>query len=86
MPLSEKHRSELFSYFEPRLGTEVTEAMLQEFPRYAGGELVTREYLDLRLDALKGDIFSGLTGWFVGATTVVLAAMAICTTIIVAAN
>ena len=95
MPLSEKHRSELFSYFEPRLGTDVTEAMLQEFPRYAGQELVTRQYLDLRLEALsasidaklfgvRGDLSGRMTSLFVGVTTILLAAMAIATTVIIA--
>ena len=82
MALSEKHRSELYTYFEPRLGGDVTEAMLREFPKGSGDELVTREYLDLRLDALMGRIATLI----VGTATVVVACMAVATTIILAAN
>ena len=90
MPLSEKNRSELFAYFEPRLGVGTTAARLSEFPRSSGQELVTKDYLDLRLDALAGDLRSGIMGQVttlvVSATTVVLAALAIATTIVIAAN
>lgn len=82
MPLSAKHRSELYTYFEPRLGSEVTEAMLREFPKGSGDELVTREYLDLRLEALMGRVAT----YFVGFSTLILAAIAIATTIVIAAN
>jgi hypothetical protein len=82
MALSERHRSELYTYFEPRLGDEVTEAMLREFPKGSGDELVTREYLDLRLDAMMGRIATLV----VGTASVVLAAMAIATTVLLAAD
>ncbi len=92
MALSEKHRSELYQYFEPALGAEVTEAMLREFPRGSGGEVVTREYLDLRLDALASQLRSemvGLTGRLtvvlLGAASVIIAAIAVATTVIIAA-
>ncbi len=84
MALSEKHRSELYTYFEPRLGGEVTEAMLKEFPKGSGDELVTREYLDLRFEAFEGQLMSRLATYFIGATTILLAALAIATTVIVA--
>ncbi len=86
MALSEKHRSELYMYFEPRLGGDVTEAMLREFPKGSGDELVTREYLDLRFEAFEGRIIGRLTSLILGTATVVIAAMAIATTIIIAAN
>jgi hypothetical protein len=82
MALSEKHRSELYQYFEPELGDEVTEAFLKEFPKGNSDELVTREYLDLRLQAFKGE----MAALFVGFSTLIIAALAVCTTIIVAAN
>jgi hypothetical protein len=86
MALSEKHRSELYTYFEPRLGGDVTEAMLREFPKGSGDELVTREYLDLRFEAFEGRIIGRLTSLILGTATVVIAAVAIATTIILAAN
>jgi hypothetical protein len=63
----------------------------------SGDELVTREYLDLRLDALsasieaklfglRGDLSSRVTSLFVGFTRIILGAMAVATTIILAAN
>jgi hypothetical protein len=86
MALSEKHRSDLYTYFEPRLGGDVTEAMLREFPKGSGDELVTREYLDLRFEAFEGQLMSRLATYFIGTTTLVLSAMAVATTIIIAAN
>jgi hypothetical protein len=68
------------------LGDEVTEAMLREFPKGTGDELVTREYLDLRLEAFEGRIIGRLTTLMLGATALVLAAMAIATTVIIAAS
>jgi hypothetical protein len=84
MTLSEKHRSELYTYFEPRLGGDVTEAMLKEFPKDRGDELVTRDYLDLRLEAFEGQLLSRLATYFIGTTTLVLSAIAIATTVVVA--
>ena len=86
MALSEKHRSELYTYFEPRLGGDVTEAMLREFPKGSGDELVTREYLDLRFEAFEGQLMSRMATYFIGTTTLVLSAIAVATTIIIAAN
>ncbi len=86
MALSEKHRSELSTYFEPRLGGDVTEAMLREFPKGSGDELVTREYLDLRFEAFEGRIIGRLTSLILGTATVVIVAMAVATTIILAAD
>lgn len=89
MALSEKHRSELYQYFEPALGAEVTEAMLREFPKGSGDEPVTRQYLDLRLDALAGQLTGQLIGRMttlvLGAATVVIAAVAVAATIVIAA-
>jgi hypothetical protein len=90
MALSERHRSELYQHFEPELGAELAEAFVREFPKGSGDELVTREYLDLRLDALAGDLRSGIIGqmttYFIGFTSVIVGAMAIATTVIIAAN
>ena len=86
MALSEKQRSELYQYFEPRLGGEMAEAMLREFPKGSGDALVTREYLDLRFEASEGRIIGRLTTLVLGTATVVIAAMAIATTIILAAG
>jgi hypothetical protein len=80
MALSEKHRSELYQYFEPQLGDEVTEAFLKEFPKGSGDELVTREYLDLRLDAFMGR----MTGIILGMGSLVIAAIGVATTIVIA--
>ena len=60
----------------------MTEAFLRELPKGSADELVTREYLDLRLDALMGR----LATLIVGTATIVIAAMAIATTIVIAAN
>jgi len=86
MALSEKHRSELYQHFEPELGAELAEALVREFPKGSGDELVTREYLDLRLDAFRGDIIGRMTALVLGAATVLLGAMAVATTIIIAAS
>ena len=89
MALSEKHRSELYQYFEPVLGAEVTEAMLRQFPKGSGDEPVTREYLDLRLDALTGQLTGQLIGRMtplvLGAASVVIAAVAVAATVVIAA-
>ena len=82
MALSEKHRSELYQYFEPELGVEVTEAFLKEFPKGSADEYVTREYLDLRFQAFKGE----MAAYFIGFTTLIITAIGIATTIILAAG
>ena len=84
MALSEKHRSELYQYFEPALGAEVTEAMLREFPKGSGDEAVTREYLDLRLEALTGQLIGRMTSLVLGSASVVIAAVAVAATIVIA--
>jgi hypothetical protein len=88
MALSEKHRSTLYEYFAPKLGEEVTEAFIAQFPRGDRDEPVTREYLDVRLDALRGDLTSGLTGRIttvvLGAASIVIAAVGGAATIVIA--
>jgi hypothetical protein len=43
--LSQKHRIALYEHFVPRLGEDVTEALLAEFPAHDGDELVTKTFL-----------------------------------------
>jgi hypothetical protein len=50
-----KHRNSIFRSLTPILGEEETEAMLAHFPTTDGDELVTRQYLDLRLAQLQGE-------------------------------
>src|SRR5436190_508526 len=87
MALSEKHRSELYTYFEPRLGGDVTEALIAEFPRGPGDEPVTRDYLDLRLAAqtaeLRAELLGRMTTLVLGVASVLVACMAIATTVII---
>jgi hypothetical protein len=75
MELSEKHRSTLYEYFAPRLGEEVAEALISQFPKGSADEPITREYLDLRLEALRGDIITRLTTVILGTGGVVIAAI-----------
>ncbi len=81
MALSEKHRSTMYEYFAPRLGEDVTEAFIGNFPRGQIDEPITREYLDLRLEAMLGRI----TTLFLAASTVIVAAVVVSATVVIAA-
>ncbi len=92
MALSEKHRSALYEHFAPTLGEEVTEAFLDQFPRGTADEPVTREYLDLvldarfaQVDARIGNVLGQLTAVILGAATVVVATIGVATTVIITA-
>ena len=65
MALSQKHRSVLFDYLAPRVGEEVTEALMAEFPARDGDELVTKDFLRAELAEVRSEI-SGLRGEFAG--------------------
>jgi alanine dehydrogenase len=54
--LSQKHRSVLFDYLAPRVGEEVTEALMAEFPARDGDELVTKEFLRAELADVRTEI------------------------------
>lgn len=56
MALSQKHRTALYEHFAPRLGEEVTEALLAEFPARDGDELVTKTFLRAELAELRADV------------------------------
>jgi hypothetical protein len=61
--LSQKHRSVLFDYLAPRVGEEVTEALMAEFPARDGDELVTKDFLRAELAEVRSE-FAGLRGEF----------------------
>jgi hypothetical protein len=61
MALSQKHRSVLFEYLSPRVGEEVTEALMAEFPSRDGDELVTRDFLRAELAELRAEFLGDLT-------------------------
>lgn len=56
MALSQKHRNALFAHFSPRLGEDVTEAFLAEFPAREGDELVTRSHQRAELAEVRRDM------------------------------
>ena len=69
MALSQKHRVALYEFLQPRLGDDVTEAFLSEFPTDPGDELVTKQFLRAELAELRaeigaetGDIRIGMAG------------------------
>ncbi len=58
MALSQKHRSVLFEYLSTRVGEEVTEALMAEFPARDGDELVTKEFLRAEMAELRTEMAS----------------------------
>jgi len=80
MALSHKHRSVLFEYLSPRVGEEVTEALMAEFPARDGDEAVTKEFLRAEVAELRTEI-AGLQSRLI---TTFVAVSALATTIIVA--
>jgi hypothetical protein len=79
MALSHKHRSLLYDDFASRVGDEVAEALMAEFPTHDGDELVTKDFLRAELATLRADILVRQTG-------VLLTAIGIATAILAAVN
>ena len=64
MALSAQHRSILYTEFVERLGPDVTEAFLAEFPAREGDEPITRDFLRAELSVTRGGLpRDGVTGW-----------------------
>lgn len=84
MALSQKHRSVLFEYLSPRVGEEVTEALMAELPARDGDELVTKDFLRAELAELRTEMHSGLAAVQSRVTGTLVGAMAVATTIIIA--
>jgi len=53
MSVDERARHNLFVKLEAVLGSEEATTLMETLPPVAHGELVTKEYLDLRLEALE---------------------------------
>ena len=58
MALSQKHRSVLFDDLSPRVGEDVTEALMAECPAREGDELVTEDFLRAERAELGSDVVS----------------------------
>lgn len=56
MALSAQHRSILYTEFVERLGPDVTEAFLAEFPAREGDEPITRDFLRAELSVTRGEL------------------------------
>ena len=56
MALSAQHRSILYTEFVDRLGPDVTEAFLAEFPAREGDEPITRDFLRAELSVTRGEL------------------------------
>jgi hypothetical protein len=46
----------MYRTLSPVLGEEEAEAMLAEFPRHSPDDLVTKDYLDMRLATMDADL------------------------------
>ena len=84
MALSQKHRVALYEHFLPRLGDDVTEALLAEFPARDGDELVTKEFLRAELAELSVSMNHRMTTLFVATIATQLTALGLATTVILA--
>jgi hypothetical protein len=74
MALSQKHRTAIDEHFLPRLGDDVTDALLAEFPTRDGDELVTKDVLRAELAELRSETHQGFSDMNRRLTTVVLTA------------
>lgn len=91
MPLTEKHRNEIYRHLAPQWGEEVTQAFLSQFPARDGDEPVTRDFVRAELAELRGELRgelhqlgSRLAGLVVAVTGILIAAMGIVATVVVA--
>jgi hypothetical protein len=60
MTVDERARHQLFVKLEQVLGPEEASTLMETLPPMAHGELVTKDYLDLRLNALKHELIAAM--------------------------
>jgi hypothetical protein len=87
VPLTEKHRNEIYRHLAPQWGEEVTQAFLSQFPARDRDEPVTRDFVRAELAELRGELHqlgSRLAGLVVAVTGILIAAMGIVATVVVA--
>jgi len=75
MPVTEYERHQLFVWFEEQLGPERAATMMNLLPPTDWDDLVTKDYLDVKLDRMRSDLQRTLGTWIFASQAAVIAAM-----------